>query len=176
MKPPYQYGIITGILVGLFAIGFFSAFNWFNIKYGWGIRAANVRGISGLLTIIIQATGIYFSITSVKVAQAGGITFGQAFKAGFIVAIITALITAFFGFIYCTVINPGYADFMVNEARKTMLTAGKSSKQITDELVSLKRQFSTLGQVIQALVAQSVVGSIISVIMAILVNSKKTSS
>ena len=176
MKPPYKYGIITGVTVGLFAIGFFSAFNWFNTHYGWGMQAANVRGISGLLTIIIQATGIYFSMTRVKTAQFGSITYKQAFKAGVTVAVITALITAFFGLIYCTVINPGYADYMVNEARKTMLAAGKSSKQIADDLVGIKWQFSTVGQVVQALVAQSVAGSVISLIMAIFIKNKKLQS
>jgi Protein of unknown function (DUF4199) len=176
MKPPYKYGIITGIMVGLFAIGFFSAFNWFNTRYGWGMQAANVRGVSGLLTVIILGTGIYFSMLGVKSAQNGDITYGQAFKAGFTVAVITALITAFFGFIYCTIINPGYGDYMLNEARKTMIAAGKSPKQIADELISVKWQFSTTGQVIQALAAQSVVGTIISLIMGIFIKSKKTSS
>ncbi|MFI5161814.1 MAG: DUF4199 domain-containing protein [Sphingobacteriales bacterium] len=176
MKPTYKYGIITGIMVGLFAIGFFSAFNWFNTQYRWGIQAANVRGISGLLTIIIQATGIYFSMAGVKQSQSGKITYGQSFKAGLTVAIITALITALFGFIYCTIINPGYVEYMVNEARKSMIAAGKSSKQISNDVVGIRWQFSTTGQVVQALVAQTVVGTIISLLMAIFIESKKKRS
>jgi hypothetical protein len=173
MKPPYKYGIITGIMVGLFAISFFSAFNWFNIQYGCGMQAANIRGISGLLTVVIQAIGIYFSMTRVKAAQGDKLTYGQAFKAGFTVAIITALITAFFAFIYCTVINPGYADYMVGDSRKTLEAAGKSSKQIADALVGIKWQFSTTGQLVQALAGQTVVGTIVSLLMAIFIKSKK---
>lgn len=176
MRPSYKCGIITGIAVGIFAICCFSIFNWLNHRFGWGMQAATVRGISGLLTIVIQGTGIYFSMKGTKAVQNGSLTYRQAFKAGVIVAVITALITAFCGFIYCTVINPGYADYMVNEARKVMIANGESSKQIAQELVSVKWEFSTAGQVIAALVAQSLVGTILSSILSIFMKSKNLRS
>jgi len=176
MKPSYKAGIITGMAVGIFAISAFSFFNWLNTANSWGLQPATIRGISGLLTILIQAIGIYFSMTATSKIQNDIITYGQAFKAGLTVAIITALITAFCGLIYCTVINTGYSDYMVNEAHKAMAAYGKSPKQIADDLAGIKWQFSTVGQVIQALVAQTVVGSLVSLVMAIFIKSKKTSS
>jgi hypothetical protein len=174
MRSSYKPGIITGIAVGLFSISAFSFFNWLNTKNGWGIQPATIRGISGLLTILIQAIGIYFSMMATKKAQNGLITYGQAFKAGLMVAIITALITACCGLIYCTIVNPGYADYMVNEARKAMIASGKSAKQIEQDLVGVKWEFSAIGQVIQALVAQSVVGTLISLAMSAFIKNKKT--
>jgi len=174
MKPSYKAGIITGITVGLFATTCFSIFNWLNTQFGWGIPPATIRWLSGLLTIVIQGTGIYFSMRGNKIAQNGSLTYGQALKAGITVAIMTALITALFGFIYCTVVNPGYADYMVGEANKAMVASGKSAKQITDELVSVRREFSTGGQVMEALIAQTVVGTVISLIMSLFTKSKKS--
>lgn len=174
MKPSYKSGIITGIAVGLFPISAFSFFNWLNTKNGWGIQPATVRGISGLLTVLIQVIGIYFSMAGTRKVLNGVITYGQCFKAGFTVAVITALITAFCGLIYCTLINPGYADYMVNEAQKAMIASGKSSKQIADELIGIRWEFSTGGQIIQALVAQTFVGTLISLIMAIFIKTQKT--
>jgi len=174
MKPSFKVGIITGIAVGLFAITCFSIFNWLNTRFGWGLQPATIRGLSGLLTIVIQGTGIYFSMKGTKAVQNGRLTYRQALKAGFTVAIITALITAFFGLIYCTVINPGYADYMINEARKAMLDAGKSAKQIADGLVGVRREFSIGGQVMEALIAQTVVGTIISLIMSFFMKSKRS--
>ena len=175
MRPSYKSGIITGIAVGLFAVSAFSFFNWLNTKNGWGIQPATVRGISGLLTILIQGIGIYFSMAGTKKLLNGVISYGQAFKAGFTVAIITAVITAFCGLIYCTIINPGYGDYMVNEAHKAMIASGKSSKQIAGELAGVRWEFSTGGQIIQALVAQTAVGTVISLIMAIFIKTPKIS-
>lgn len=174
MKPSVKCGIITGIAVGLFVITCFSIFNWLNSQLNWGMQPATIRGLSGLLTIVIQGTGIFLSMKGTKAAQNGQLNYGQAVKAGVTVAVITALITALFGFIYCTVINPGYADYMVNEARRAMIASGKSAKQIADELVNVTREFSTAGQVIEALVAQTVVGTIISLIMSLFTKSKKS--
>lgn len=173
MKPSYKAGIITGIAVGLFAIGAFSFFNWLNAKNGWGIQPSTVRGISGLLTILIQAIGIYFSMAGTRKVLNGAITYGQSFKAGFTVAVITALITAFCALTYCTVINPGYTDYMINEAHKDLVASGESAKQIANDMLAVKWEFSTSGQVIAALVAQSVVGTMLSLIIAIFIKSKK---
>jgi hypothetical protein len=174
MKPSYRSGIITGFAVGIFAIGCFSFFNWLNTKNGWGIQPGTIRGISGLITILIQGIGIYFSMQGTKTVQNGRLGYGGAFKAGFTVAVLTALITAFCGFIYCTLINPGYADYMVNEAHKAMLAGGESTKQIAHDMVGVRWEFSTSGQVTAALIAQSVVGTIISLIMAIFIRSKNS--
>lgn len=174
MKPAYKTGIKTGLAVGIFAIGCFSFFNWLNVKYGWGIQPATIRGISGLITILIQGIGIYFSMQSTKTAQNGALSYGGAFSAGFTVAIITALITAFCGLIFCTIISPGYSDFMVNEAHKAMVASGESPKQIAQDMVGVRWEFSTGGQVTAALIAQSVVGTVISLIMAIFIKSKNS--
>jgi hypothetical protein len=71
-------------------------------------------------------------------------------------------------------INPGYADYMVNEAHKAMLAGGESTKQIAHDMVGVRWEFSTSGQVTAALIAQSVVGTIISLIMAIFIRSKNS--
>jgi Protein of unknown function (DUF4199) len=172
MKPPYKYALLTAFTVGIFTICFFSIVNWLDTTYNWGIKPANIRGISGLLTILIQAIGIYFSMTTVKINQNGLLSYSQAAKAGITVAIITALITAIFGFIYCEFINPGYAKYMVNEARKTMLTNGESQHQIADHLVSVRKEFSTTAQMMMALIGQSVIGTMLSLIIAPFIKSK----
>ncbi len=172
MKPPYKYALVTGLTIGIFTVSFFSVVNWFNTTYNWGIQPANIRGISGLLTILIQAIGIYFSMTTVKINQNGLLSYIQAAKAGLTVAIITALITATFGFIYCEFINPGYAKYMVHEAAKTMAANGESQQQIADHLVSIRKEFSTSAQVMMALIGQSVIGTVLSLIMAPFIKNK----
>ncbi len=138
------------------------------------MQPANIRGVAGLLTIVIQAVGIYIGMSQVKLQQ-GSITYGQAFKTGFTMAIITALIVSLFSFTYCTVINPGYASYMVNEAHKTMLSGGETPAQIQKNLAGVRTEFSTGGQVMEALIGQLVMGTAISLIIAPFIKTKKSS-
>jgi hypothetical protein len=174
MRPSYKSGIITGVAVGLFAISAFSFFNWLKIKNGWDIQPGTIRGLCGLLTVLIQVIGIYFSMAGTRKVLSGVISYGQAFKAGFTVALITALITAFCALIYCTVINPGYTDYMVNEAHKDLVASGESAGQIAKDMVAVKWEFSAGGQVIAALAAQLLVGTAASLIIAIFYQKQKT--
>ena len=57
-----------------------------------------------------------------NIKQSGGsLTYAQALKTGLTVAATIAIIVAIFSFLYCTVFNPGYAEFMVHDAQKAMI-------------------------------------------------------
>jgi hypothetical protein len=173
MKSTLKYGAVTGTIVGIFAIAFFAIVNGLNTSNGWGMAPANIRGFTGLLTILILATGIYTTMQAVKKQQANHLTYGQALKAGVIVAIITAVLTALFGFIYCQFINPGYAQYMLAEAQKVMVATGETKQQIAEDSKSVISEYSTGMQVAQALIGQTVVGTVVSLIMGLFIKSKK---
>lgn len=173
MKSTLKYGSITGIIVSIFATGFFTLVNGLNTSNGWGMQPSGIRGISGLLTILIQATGIYLAMQAVKKEQDNVLTYGQALKTGLLVAVLTAAITAFCSFIYCAVLNPGYARYMVTEAQKVMIADKETQQQIAEHTKAMQAEFSTGMQVIQALVGQFFVGTVVSLIMGIFVKTKK---
>jgi len=102
------------------------------------------------------------------------ITYGKAIKTGISISLISAIIVAFFGFIYCTVINPGYQEYMVKEAETAMIAAKKTPEEIGQQLIKVKSYFSTGSQVLQALIVQSVVGTIGSLIIGIFLRTKKS--
>ncbi len=166
MKLSLRFGIITGLLVGCWNISCFTIVGRMNNYFSLGIPAERLRAYSGLLGIIILITGIAIAIKTAKKRNGNTIGFGQAAKTGVLISVITACILAIFGWFYCTVINPGYTDYMVNEAGKTMAAAGKTSQEINLELVKVRAQSGTATQVLQALIAQSVIGSISSIIIA----------
>lgn len=169
MSSTLKYGIITGTIVGIFAIAFFSIVNGLNT----GIQPAIIRGISGLLTIVIQAVGIYIAMQAIKKQNGNTITYGLALKTGMLIALVTAIITALFSFIYCQYINPGYAQYMLAEAQKVMLANHETPQQIADHSYAVKQEFSTTMQVAQALLGQFVVGMLISLIMGLFIKTKK---
>jgi cellobiose-specific phosphotransferase system component IIC len=106
----------------------------------------------------------------------GSLTYVQAVKTGLIVAITIAIIVAIFSLFYCTVINPGYAEFMVHDAQKAMLAKVESQQDISQASVAVRKEFSAGMQVTQALVGQFVTGAIMSLIIGLFIKTKKKSA
>jgi hypothetical protein len=122
---------------------------------------------------LIQATGIYAAIQATKKLQNNKLTYRQALKTGLLVAVLTAVITACFSFVYCQFINPGYAQYMLAEAQKAMVAGGETKQQIIEHSKGVSREFSTGAQVGMALVGQFVVGTVVSLIMGLFIKTKK---
>jgi len=172
MRSTLRFGLITGTISIIWLYGSFTLFTWLNGKYGWDIQVSTIRGTGGLLSIPIQAIGIYMAMQNVKQIS-GSLTYGQAVKTGLIVALTIAIIVAIFGFLYSTVINPGYTEFVVHDAQKAMIAKGESQQDIGQALVAVRKEFSAGMQVIEALVGQFVTGTIMSLIIGIFIKTKK---
>jgi hypothetical protein len=173
MRSTIKYGIITGIIVGGFAILFFTIVNSLNTAYSWGMQPENIRGLGGLLTIPILATGIFLTMSTVKKEQDYKLTYLQALKTGVLVAVITAIIVALFSYIYC-IINPGFAQYMLAEAQKVMQAKHESQQQIAADSINVLKEYAPGTQVFQALVGQTVIGTVMSLIIGLFVRSRKS--
>ena len=171
MKSTLKFGLITGLISSIFLFGFFSLAVWLNTQFNWGMQASTIRGIGGLLSIPIQAIGIYMAMQNVKTLH-GVLTYGQAVKTGLIVAITIAVIVTIFSFLYCQVINPGYREYMVQDAQKAMLGKGATQQQISLESEDISQQFTTSAQVIMALIGQFGSGAVISLIIGMFIKTK----
>jgi len=171
MKSTLKFGLITGIISSVFLFGFFSLLVWLNQKNGWGMQAGTIRGIGGLLSIPIQAIGIYMAMQNTK-KLTGVLSYGQALKTGLLVAVTVAIVVAAFSIVYCTLINPGYAEFMVKHAQKAMIAKGESQQQINQDSAMVAQQFTTGMQLMMALVGQFFTGLIISLIIGMVIKTK----
>lgn len=174
MKSFIKYGLWTGIASGLWGLATFKVIGWLNtVAFHGSLPAANVRSIGGLFSIVILVLGIAWGMREARQQNEGLLSYGQAVKTGVLVAGITAIIVGVFTLLYCTVINPSYADFMVADAERSMRAAGKAPGEIAQELESVRKQFSTGSQVGQALIGQAVVGSLASLILGAFWRTKK---
>lgn len=170
---PWKQALTTGIAVSITALIAFSIAERLNQHFNWGFNPVTLRGLTGLLTLVILAVGIYTAINSVKRHNEGRLTYGQAVITGVIVASITGIISALVTFIYCRFLNPGYAAFMVAESKKVMLANGKSSSEIAASTADLKKQMTVGMQVMQSIVGQALSGTIIALIMGAFVKTRK---
>lgn len=171
-KLPWTPAIITGFTVPIFATAFFAIIEGLNHNKGWGINPMNIRGVAGLITLVILGIGVYSGMQQVKRQQTGRLTYGEAFKTGIFIALVTAVISATGSFIYCTFINPGFADYMVQETRRLMLQQGVPVSQMTGQLQAIHQQFSTPIQVMQSFVGQFAGGTILTAIIAFFTRTK----
>jgi hypothetical protein len=171
-KYPWKQAIITGLLVGVFAIGSFTIADSLNKHWGWGVNTMTIRGLTGLLTLIILGIGIYTGMQSIKRSNGGKLTYGKALLSGFIIASTTSVITAFVGLIYCNYINPGYTAYMIAESKQMMIADGKSPAVIAAGMPVLQKQWTTGAQMLQALIGQTVRGTVIALVMGIFLRTK----
>jgi hypothetical protein len=173
MKPFAKFGLITGLAVGTWNLSCFSIVSWLNNSFSLGIPSARLRAYSGLFGVVVLIVGIYAGMKAVKQQNDGILTYKQAATTGIGISVITAVIAGTFAFIYCTLINPGYTDYMVQDAQKALAAAHTSPDETNRQLGLARMQFSTTSQVLQALIGQSVVGSVCSLIIGIFTKTKK---
>ena len=173
MKTITKYGLWIGLISGLWGIISFTFVSWLNgVFFHKSIPAADIRSSSGLFSILILVLGIYWGIREEKRKMNNALTLGRAVKTGIMISLITAVLVSISAFLYCTKINPGYADFMVLDAQKSLIEAGKSPDEINQRLVSVKKEFSTGAQVGMALIGQVVMGTIASLIIGLILRTK----
>lgn len=173
MKPFVKSGLITGLAVGTWNLTCFSIVSWLNNSFSLGIPSASIRAYSGLFGVVVLVAGIYAGMKAAKRQNDGLLTYRQAITTGIGISVITALISGTFAFIYCTFINPGYTDYMVQDTQKALVAAHASPNYINQRIAQARVQFSTTSQVLQALIGQSVVGSVCSFIIGIFTKTKK---
>lgn len=169
---PWKQAVVTGILSALFATFTFSIVDGLKQHFGWNVNPATIRWLTGLLTLVILAIGIYAGMQNVKKTNGGRLSYGRALACGVLIGLTVGVIMAILGYIYTQYINPGYQAYMVAEGMKTLIAEGKNPAEIAAGVSDLQKQFSPGIQVMQALVAQTMVGTIISLIMGAFVRTK----
>ena len=173
MKLFTKFGLVTGLLVGIWNFSCFIFVSWLNNIFSLGIPSTRIRAYSGLFGIVILVIGIYAGMKALKRKKGGTLSYKQAIGTGIAISLISACLAAVFAFTYCTFINPGYTDYMVQDAQKTLEAAHRPTDVIKHQLEQARMQFSTTSQVLQALIGQSVVGSACSLILGIFTKTKK---
>jgi hypothetical protein len=168
-----RYGFWTGILTGLWSLSSFTIVNWLNsTAFHDSIPATQIRSYSGLFSLIILGLGIYLGMKQARARNANLLTYGQAVKTGVLIACITALFVGLFSFLYCAVINPGYTEFMVRDVQHSLTVAGKTPQEIVRGMEAARKEFSSGAQVGEALLGQSVMGILLSLILGLFLRRK----
>lgn len=134
-----------------------------------GLEGNQAVGYIGLLFPII---GIVLAIQAAKKAETGEFTFGEGFKEGAAVALVSALLGAVLTYLYLTAVNPGYMD-AVREATTAQLERQGLSGAELERMQQATNAMATPGAVTSvSAVTSFIFGLIVSALAALFMRRK----
>src|ERR1700729_2726646 len=159
MKNVFKRGLFTGIIVTIWLFGAYAIVTALPLN----IPKPTLRTLTGLLGLVILFLGVLSGMKAARSAiPAEQFNFYTAFKSGFIVAFMVAIVVAFSALIYLKFINPNMPEDMVREAEASLKASHAKADEISSRLIAVRKEFSIQGQLIAALIVQTVAGSIFS--------------
>ncbi len=137
------------------------------------VPRASLRATTGLLGMLVLLGGIGFAMRQARREAEGDFTYLQAMRAGLVVSGVVAVTVSLASLLYVTVLSPGFAARMIDEAVANARAVGASPEEVERARRSAAREFSTAAQVLMPLVAQTVAGAFFSSILAVFFRQKR---
>ena len=127
-----KYGLIGGILVSVFM-----SINMFNMDFeSADMDMAEVIGYAG---IFIALTSIFFGIKKVRDDQYNGsISFGKAFKVGFLIALIASTLYVVTWMVLSEVYFQDFGELYYNAEVDKIKNSGLSDTQIEEQIKGMQ--------------------------------------
>lgn len=125
MSITMKWGLITGMVYVIFSL----INNMLGLQDAGGFSAKAVLSNAALFGATLFT--IYLGVKEARDTDGGGyMTFGQGFKSGMAISLITALIASVFTFIYLKFIDPGFLDKIMAMTQDQWEKQGMSEEQI----------------------------------------------
>ena len=163
MKNPSIFGFISALGTAfLTLVLYFLGLHSDASKLG---TAGWIGGLGGILIgVTCTAIGVRTERSEVEAGKPFG--FGSAFKCGMLVSIVAAVLNAGFAFLYWAVINPGFADVVVQSQLAKFEASGISGDRLEKAEAMTRKMASPLPQAVVALIFGVIFGLIVSLIIA----------
>jgi hypothetical protein len=165
-----RYGLIGGLVFIVYSlIGNLTGMT--SPGAGFGILAVNL-----LISLGIYVGIMVVAIRSFRNQENGGfISFGKAFGIGLGAAVIAGILSSAFTYIYVTAIDPSFFDTMIEDTALMYERLGMSEEQIEQAMAQVKKIYTPVGIVRQALIFNVIMGAIVAAIVgAIMKRSPET--
>ncbi len=166
MKLEVKFGLITGIGICI----------WVLLEYALGFHNENLEmgKYSGYFSSIIPVTALFIAIkTRRDKINDHTLTLREGVGTGFIISLITAVITTIFFYIYNHYINPGWMDMALEYETKSLLASGMSKADIEKRMVEYNEMRSDLAQAAYMFFSTMLMGLIFSLIISLILRKRK---
>lgn len=123
--------------------------------------------VGGLVSVVALIIGIVLGTRKVRAERGpAGLTYGQAFKAGWLVAAGAAFGSAVFSFIYMKFLHPNFADTQVEWMRSFMERMHMPPDKMEKALEDMRAKATVGRQVINSFLFNLIFGAVISLVTA----------
>jgi hypothetical protein len=141
----------------------------------WGSALIGIVSLVITLTILIIFTKLY------RDKELGGtITFGQAFKFGFVVVVVSVIVNSIYTYIFQSFIDPEYMTRVMQSIQGKTLAylekVGASEVQINKTMEKFADVPTAMKSVKQALISGLIGGAILSLISSAVIKKNKKES
>lgn len=164
-KQAFGYGLILGIVLILFSLVMFLL----DID-----RESPIMYVSYLLMVIV----LFLVLVNFRDKHRGGFaSYGTVFGAGFKTVLFASILTSLFTYVFVTVIDPGILNEIVMNAEEEMLNNPDMTDEQIDQALGFTEKFvaNPVAMTIWSFMANLIVGTIFSLIIAIFVKREGTS-
>jgi Protein of unknown function (DUF4199) len=163
MKTYALYGFISA-LAGAFLtlILYFLGFHSDAAKLSAAAWIGGILGLGILITCIVL--GIRAKRTERPATEKFG--FGSSFGAGFMVSLVSTVLSTGFTYIYNAYINPAFTEIMLQDRLSKMENSGMAGDKLDKAEAMTRMMFNPIPQALYFLVAGIIFGAILSLILA----------
>lgn len=167
MKPVIKYGLILGIALCIcMTLAHLLGFNTTNMQ-----SAVYGDIVTTLVTIVI----VFLAIRAER-RRRGSLTILQGIGTGLLVFLISFPITTAFLWFYQHFINPTWLEYVVAYEQSKLAQAGESATVISDRISGIRSRSTGVAQVVTGLIGTVIMGTILSLIFALVLRKRPASS
>ncbi len=137
-KLPLKYGILTGS----------AAVSWKLAEYYLNLNSSTIGAWAGFIPYFILLIGVFIGILAQRHAEesgAGLLDFKQGARTGVVISLVTGIILAIFGFVYCSFINPEFLEQYL-AMTKDLMIKDKQPAEVIEKEMQLIRDSASLGR------------------------------
>ena len=159
MNLPLKYGILTGLAAVLWKLG----------EYYLNLNSNTIGAWAGFIPYFILFIGVFIGILAQKrddISGAGLLEFKQGARTGVVISLVTGIIIAIFGFVYCRFINPEFLEQHLAMTKDLMLKDKRPAEIIEKEMQMIKDSASVGRLMFRSFTTSLFIGMIVSFILA----------
>jgi len=128
---PLKYGIFTGS----------AAVSWKLAEYYLNLNVNTIGAWAGFIPYFVLLIGVFIGILTQRLNKksgAGLLDFKQGARTGVVISLVTGIILAIFGFVYCRFINPEFLEQYLAMTKDLMLKDKQPAEIIEKEMQMIK--------------------------------------
>ncbi len=125
-------------------------------------------------SVIISVLAIVFAHNEFKRNNEGFMSYSEGLGIGVLVSVVSGAMSAVFGVLYRTVIDPEFNQKVLDATRRTLEEAGTYTEAQIEQTIEMSQKFSSPGMLLLfGLIASAVIGLLMSLVISAITKNKR---